>query len=143
MNTRIQWVSGVVTLLLAGSAASAAPQVFGRSGIFLSGSEENPCEGTFGMMRRRIGDWKRWGRSASRVAACAIGVGVGAAVIVLAAVAASLFAVTLALFRSVRSSAPPVSARVREEPHRIAHAGTASRARANALQRTAADEAAS
>jgi hypothetical protein len=89
--------------------------------------------------QRRIGELKRWGGAASKIAACAIGAGVAVAVIVVGALTASLFAVGFALVRSVGADVASVGS---DEGQRLSHPGTASRVRTTALQRAAADEAA-
>jgi hypothetical protein len=84
--------------------------------------------------RGRFGECRRIGGSVSRAAACAIGVGVAVPVIVLGAVAASVLTVAVGLFRAVLPSATaaPVQAGI-----------ITPRSRTTALQRAAADEAAS
>ena len=92
------------------------------------------------MTSRRISEWKRWGGTASKAAACAVGAGLAVPVILVGALSASLFAVAVALLRTGRAASPPAEAGRRDQ--RVLHHGAASRLRATALQRAAADEAA-
>ena len=78
----------------------------------------------------------RWGGLLGRIAAWAIGALVAVVLVLFAAVAASLFTVAVASMRATRATA---SALVRSE--HLPHLGAASRLRAPALQRAAADEA--